>query len=157
MKAWIGLGANLGEPQAALAQALREIAALPGTRRLRASSVYRSAPVEAQGPDFYNAVAEIETTLEPMPLLRALQGIELAHGRERPYRNAPRTLDLDLLFCDDRVLDLPGLTVPHPRLHLRAFVLEPLLELSPGHVHPLLGPLQAWRQRAAGQAIERLA
>jgi 2-amino-4-hydroxy-6-hydroxymethyldihydropteridine diphosphokinase len=137
--------------------ALREIAALPGTVLRRASSLYRSAPVEAQGPDFYNAVAEVETALEPLELLHALQAIELAHGRERPYRNAPRTLDLDLLFCDDLVLEQPGLSLPHPRLHLRAFVLEPLLELSPGHVHPLLGPLGPWRKRASGQAIERLA
>jgi 2-amino-4-hydroxy-6-hydroxymethyldihydropteridine diphosphokinase len=156
MKAWVGLGANLGEPRAALAMAMCEIAALPGTRVLRASSVYRSAPVDAQGPDFYNAVAEVETGLAPLALLHALQGIELAHGRERPYRNAPRTLDLDLLFYDDLVLNLPGLTLPHPRLHQRAFVLEPLLELSPGHGHPLLGPLAPWRARAAAQAIERL-
>jgi 2-amino-4-hydroxy-6-hydroxymethyldihydropteridine diphosphokinase len=156
MKAWIGLGANLGEPRAAIAMALREIAALPGTVLRRASSLYRSAPVEAQGPDFYNAVAEVETALEPLELLHALQAIELAHGRQRPYRNAPRTLDLDLLFCDDLVLEQPGLSLPHPRLHLRAFVLEPLLELSPGHVHPLLGPLAPWRERASGQAIERL-
>ena len=156
MKVWIGLGANLGEPQAAIATALREIAAMPCMVLQRASSVYRSAPVEAQGPDFYNAVAEIETTMAPIELLHALQAIEQAHGRERPYRNAPRTLDLDLLFYGEMVLEQAGLSLPHPRLHLRAFVLEPLLELSPGHVHPLLGLLAPWRTRAESQAIERL-
>jgi 2-amino-4-hydroxy-6-hydroxymethyldihydropteridine diphosphokinase len=156
MKVYVGLGANLGEPQAALAQALREIGRLDGTTLLRASSVYRSAPVDAQGPDFYNAVAEIDTALAPLPLLLALQSIEAAHGRQRPYRNAPRTLDLDLLLYGDAVVDLPGLTLPHPRLQQRAFVLLPLLELAPALQHPTLGPLAPWRDDTAGQAIERL-
>ncbi len=156
MKVYVGLGANLGEPQAALAQALREIARLPGTALLRASSVYRTAPVEAQGPDFFNAVAEIDTALAPVPLLQALQAIELAHGRLRPYRNAPRTLDLDLLLYGDAVIDVPGLSVPHPRLQQRAFVLAPLLELAPALCHPTLGPLAPWRTRTTDQAIERL-
>lgn len=156
MKVFVGLGANLGDPQAALAEALHEIAALPGTTLLRASSVYRTAPVDAQGPDFYNAVAEMHTTLAPLALLQALQGVELAHGRQRPYRNAPRTLDLDLLFYGDQVIDTPGLSVPHPRLHLRAFVLAPLLELAPGIVHPALGPLAPWLARITDQPIEKL-
>ena len=156
MKAWIGLGANLGQPQSTLAQALREIAALPGTVLLQTSSVYRSAPVQASGPDFYNAVAAIETQQSPQALLQALQAIELAHGRERPFRNAPRTLDLDLLLYGDLVVDEPGLTLPHPRMHLRAFVLRPLLEIAPALVHPTLGPLQPWCERTADQAIQRL-
>lgn len=156
MKAYVGLGANLGDPRAALQQALQQIAALPGTQLLRRSSLYRTAPVEAQGPDFYNAVAELETTLAPAALLQALHGIEQAHGRLRPYRNAPRTLDLDLLFHGDAVVDTPGLHLPHPRLHQRAFVLAPLLELQPDLHHPLLGPLAPWRAQVAGQAIEKL-
>jgi 2-amino-4-hydroxy-6-hydroxymethyldihydropteridine diphosphokinase len=156
MRAFVGLGANLGDPQATLRQALAEIAALPDTRLVAASRLYRSAPVQALGPDFINAVAEVETALEPMPLLRALQRIEAAHGRERPYRNAPRTLDLDLLFYADRVIDESGLTVPHPRLHERAFVLVPLLELAPGLEHPVLGLLAPWRARVAEQTIEAL-
>jgi 2-amino-4-hydroxy-6-hydroxymethyldihydropteridine diphosphokinase len=156
MRAFIGLGANLGQPQATLRQALAAIAALADTRLVATSRLYRSAPVQAQGPDFVNAVAEIETALEPLALLRALQRIEAAHGRERPYRNAPRTLDLDLLFYGDRVIDEPGLRVPHPRLHERAFVLVPLLELAPGLEHPTLGPLAPWRVSVADQAIAAL-
>lgn len=156
MKAYVGLGANLGDPQAALDDALRRIAALPGTTLLRRSSVYRTAPVDAQGPDFFNAVAELDTGLEPLPLLQALHGIEQAHGRQRPYRNAPRTLDLDLLLFGDRVLDTPELTLPHPRLQQRAFVLVPLLELAPDLVHPVLGALAQHRNATAGQSIEKL-
>jgi 2-amino-4-hydroxy-6-hydroxymethyldihydropteridine diphosphokinase len=156
MRAYVGLGANLGDPQATLRQALAEIAALPDTRLVAASHWYRSAPVQAQGPDFVNAVVAIETALEPTTLLRALQRIEAGHGRERPYRNAPRTLDLDLLLYGDRVLDEPRLRVPHPRLHERAFVLVPLFELAPELEHPILGPLAPWRARVADQAIEVL-
>jgi 2-amino-4-hydroxy-6-hydroxymethyldihydropteridine diphosphokinase len=156
MKAYVGLGANLGDPQAALQDALRRMAALPGTTLLRHSSVYRTAPVAAYGPDFFNAVAEVDTALEPLPLLRALHGIEQAHGRERPYRNAPRTLDLDLLLVGDRVVDAAELTLPHPRLHQRAFVLVPLLELAPDIVHPTLGALAPYRESTADQPIEKL-
>lgn len=129
--AWIGLGANLGDCEAALQEAVRALAALPGTRVLRLSSLYRSAPIDAGGPDYFNAVAEIATSLEPLVLLDALQAIENQAGRERPYRNAPRTLDLDLLRYGDARIDHPRLTVPHPRMHERAFVLLPLAELAP--------------------------
>ena len=118
MRAWVGLGANLGDPGAALDAALVALAALPATRLLRRSSRWRSAPVDAAGPDFVNAVAEIDTALEPLALLDALHAIEAAHGRERPYRNAPRTLDLDLIqYGDPRtdrdiVCDTPRLTLP---------------------------------------------
>lgn len=156
MKVYVGLGANLGDARATLAAALREMAALPHTCVAAVSSIYRSAPVEAQGPDFFNAVAEIETALTPTCLLQGLQAIELAHGRLRPFLNAPRTLDLDLLLCGALTIDQPGLTVPHPRLHLRAFVLTPLLELAPCLVHPRLGPLTTWHERVSEQAIERL-
>ena len=120
------------------------------TRLLRASGLYRSAPWEASGPDFINAVAAVETGLDAHELLRALQALELQAGRERPYRNAPRTLDLDLLLYGDAVIDTPDLSVPHPRLRERAFVLLPLAEISPALV--TADELQA----VAGQAIERL-
>ena len=131
MSAWIGLGANLGAARAALRSAVQAMAALPGTRLLRVSSLYRSAPVDAGGPDYLNAVAELDTTLAPLELLHALQRIEQAAGRERPYRNAPRTLDLDLLLYGTLRLDSAELTVPRPRMGERAFVLLPLAELAP--------------------------
>ncbi len=156
MKAFVGLGANLGDADAALADALRRLAALPGTRVVRASAVYRTAPIDSHGPDYRNAVAELDTALAAHALLDALQAIEQAHGRERPYRNAPRTLDLDLLLYGDGVIDDARLTVPHPRLHERAFVLVPLLEIAPGAVHPRLGPLAPFLARVADQPIEKL-
>ena len=131
-RAYVGLGTNLGaDLLATLTQAARALAALPGTRLLALSSAWRSAPVDAGGPDFLNAVAALETVLAPFELLDALQAIEHAHGRERPYRNAPRTLDLDLLLHGDTVMDTPRLSLPHPRLGERAFVLRPLLEIAP--------------------------
>ncbi|PZP29391.1 MAG: 2-amino-4-hydroxy-6-hydroxymethyldihydropteridine diphosphokinase [Roseateles depolymerans] len=131
-RAYIGLGANLGDDLAAtLRQALAALAALPQTRVVAVSSAWRSAPVDAQGPDFLNAVAALDTALQPLVLLDALQSIESAQGRERPYRNAPRTLDLDLLLYGQLVLDSERLTLPHPRLGERAFVLRPLLEIAP--------------------------
>ena len=147
--AWIGLGANLGERQATLRQALAGIGALPGTRVLRVSSLYRSAPVDAGGPDYLNAVAEITTSLAPQALLQALQTLEHAAGRERPYRNAPRTLDLDILIYGDLQLATDTLTLPHPRLRERAFVLLPLAELAPERVLP------QWLAGVEGQEIER--
>ena len=154
--AYIGLGANLGDAAATLRQALQDLAAWPELRLLRASSFYRSAPVDAGGPDFVNAVAEIETCLTPHALLAALQAIEQRHGRERPYRHAPRTLDLDLLLYADDTLDTPDLQLPHPRLHLRAFVLRPLAELAPGLRIPGQGALGPWLAAAADQDVERL-
>ncbi|MBY0455115.1 MAG: 2-amino-4-hydroxy-6-hydroxymethyldihydropteridine diphosphokinase [Burkholderiaceae bacterium] len=133
---WIGLGANLGQCAPALRRALQAVHALPGTRVLRASSLYRSAPVDSSGPDYLNAVAEIATVLAPQALLQALQTIEWAAGRERPYRNAPRTLDLDILFFGDEQIATATLMVPHPRIYERAFVLCPLAELAPERVTP---------------------
>lgn len=130
VKAWVGLGANLGDRGEALLQALRRMAALPGTQLLAVSSLYSSAPVDATGPDYLNAVAVLHTTLQPQAFLEALQALELAAGRERPYRNAPRTLDLDVLLWGDQQLRTPTLTVPHPRMYERAFVLQPLAELD---------------------------
>ncbi|KQO24632.1 2-amino-4-hydroxy-6-hydroxymethyldihydropteridine pyrophosphokinase [Acidovorax sp. Leaf76] len=148
--AYIGLGANLGDAAAALGAAARAIHALPGTQVLRASSLYRSAPVDATGPDYHNAVVAVRTALAPHALLSALQAIEAAAGRERPYRNAPRTLDLDILFFGEQAIDTPTLTVPHPRLQERAFVLLPLAEIAPRQVHP------EWLAAVQDQRIERL-
>jgi 2-amino-4-hydroxy-6-hydroxymethyldihydropteridine diphosphokinase len=134
--AFVGLGANLGEPQRALADALAALARVPDTRLVRSSRVYRSAPVDAGGPDFLNAVAQLETRLTAPGLLAQLQAIEDAAGRERPYRNAPRTLDLDLLLYGSARIASARLTVPHPRLRERAFVLLPLQELAPERVDP---------------------
>lgn len=153
-RAFVGLGANLGEPTQAIAGALRAIAGIPGTRLVAVSSLYRSAPVDADGPDFMNAVAELATSLAPLALLRALQAIEDAGGRERPFRNAPRTLDLDLLLYDDLVLESPELVLPHPRMHARAFVLRPLAELDASLRIPGRGPLDALLGAVAQQRIE---
>ena len=148
--AYIGLGANLGDAPAALRAAIQALAALPGTQLLQCSALYRSAPVDATGPDFYNAVAALRTSLPPQELLAALQSIEAAAGRERPYRNAPRTLDLDILLFDALAIDTPTLTVPHPRMHERAFVLLPLAEIAPARVRA------EWLQAVRDQRIERL-
>lgn len=129
--AYVGLGANLGEPVRALQEALAGLGALASTRLLRASRLYRSAPVGAGGPDFINAVAAVATQLTAPDLLAALQALEQAAGRARPYRNAPRTLDLDLLLYGCARIDSPALTLPHPRLRERAFVLLPLAEIAP--------------------------
>lgn len=132
--ACVALGANLGDALASVRQALTDLNRLPQTRVLACSRLYRSAPHEAQGPDFINAVARLETRLTAPDLLAQLQALELAAGRERPYRNAPRTLDLDLLLYGDARIDSPQLTLPHPRLHERAFVLRPLAEVAPERV-----------------------
>jgi 2-amino-4-hydroxy-6-hydroxymethyldihydropteridine diphosphokinase len=152
-RAYVGIGANLGDA----AQTVRAAAErLQPLGLVRLSSLYRSAPVEASGPDFINAVAEIDTVLAPPELLRALQAIEQDFGRERPYRNAPRTLDLDLLLHGDERLASAPLTLPHPRLHQRAFVLLPLLELAPALVAPGLGALADHLPAVAGQRLERM-
>lgn len=132
--ACVALGANLGDAVATVQQAVQDVAALPNTQLFKASSLYRSAPYEAQGPDFINAVALVRTQLSTLALLHALQALELQSGRERPFKNAPRTLDLDLIFYDDVVLATPELTLPHPRWHERAFVLQPLAEVWPQRV-----------------------
>ena len=132
--ACVALGANLGDAVATVHQALHDVAGLLSTQLIKASSLYRSAPYEAQGPDFINAVALLRTQLSPLDLLHALQDLELQSGRERPYKNAPRTLDLDLIFYGDVALAMPELTLPHPRWHERAFVLQPLSEIWPERV-----------------------
>jgi 2-amino-4-hydroxy-6-hydroxymethyldihydropteridine diphosphokinase len=153
---FVGLGANLGDARATLDAAMEALAVLPGTRVVQRSSLYRSAPVDAQGPDFVNAVVELRTALSPAALLAALHALEHRHGRQRPYRHAPRTLDLDLLLYGQREALTDTLSLPHPRLHERAFVLQPLLEIAPAAMHPRLGPLAPWAAAAAAQAVERL-
>ncbi|MDC6166303.1 2-amino-4-hydroxy-6-hydroxymethyldihydropteridine diphosphokinase [Paucibacter sp. XJ19-41] len=156
MSAFIGLGANLGDTARTLALALEALAALPDTELLAVSSLYRSAPVDASGPDYLNAAARLDTALPPEELLRRLQAIELAHGRERPIVNASRTLDLDLLLYADEQIRSEHLCVPHPRLHQRAFVLLPLLEIAPDLTAPGLGVLQPHLAAVSGQRVERL-
>jgi 2-amino-4-hydroxy-6-hydroxymethyldihydropteridine diphosphokinase len=130
--AYIALGANLGDPVAQIERAFKELEQLPQTRLQARSALYRS---QAEGyldqPDFVNAVAAIRTHLAPRDLLRALLDIETRHGRHREFKNAPRTLDLDLLLYDDLAMHEPGLTLPHPRMCERAFVLQPLAEIAP--------------------------
>jgi 2-amino-4-hydroxy-6-hydroxymethyldihydropteridine diphosphokinase len=134
--ACVGVGANLADPVAAVQAALHALAQSPDMRGLRASSLYRSAPVEADGPWYVNAVAQLQTRLTAPALLDHLQALEQAAGRQRPYRHAPRTLDLDLLFYGAARIDSARLTVPHPRWQQRAFVLWPLQELMPERVGP---------------------
>jgi 2-amino-4-hydroxy-6-hydroxymethyldihydropteridine diphosphokinase len=155
--AYIGIGANLGDARANVEDALARLAALPGARLAAASSLYRTAPIDSSGDDYVNAVALLDTTLAPHALLRALQSIEQAHGRKRPYHNAPRTLDLDLLLYGEEVIgDAPTLLVPHPRLHERAFVLMPLAEIAPSLVIPDRGAVAGLLAGVADQAIERM-
>jgi 2-amino-4-hydroxy-6-hydroxymethyldihydropteridine diphosphokinase len=130
--AYVGIGSNLEEPETQVRKAFDELDRMPHTRLARKSSLYRSAPVgHAEQPDFVNAVARLETGLPAERLLAELQEIEARHGRRRSFRNAPRTLDLDILLYGALSLDLPNLKIPHPRMHERAFVLRPLLEISP--------------------------
>lgn len=128
--AWIGLGANLGDARETIGHALKVLRETPGIQSLTVAPLYGSDPVNAQGPSFVNTVAQIHTTLAPLALLDALQAIEQEHGRERPFRNAPRTLDLDLLLYEGVEMETPRLTLPHPRMHERAFVLRPLSDLT---------------------------
>lgn len=135
--AFIGVGSNLADPLTQVRQALIELESIPGTRVTARSSLYRTSPVGyLEQPDFINAAASVQTTLSPQALLAALLAIENRHGRRRTMRNAPRTLDLDLLLYGEEVLDQDGLTLPHPRLHERAFVLAPLAEIAPEAVVP---------------------
>lgn len=127
----IGLGANLGDARGTLAWALQTIAALPGGQLLDVSSLYSTSPIDSSGPDYLNAVALVQTQQKPLEFLHALQAIELQAGRERPYRNAPRTLDLDIELWGGWQSDAAELTVPHPRIWERAFVLVPLAEIAP--------------------------
>jgi len=155
-RAFIGLGANLGDREAQVRRALLALAELPGTRLVAASSLYRSAPVGVGAqPDFINAVAEIETPLGARALLEALLAAERRFGRRREFPGAPRTLDLDLLLYGDRVIAEPGLVVPHPRMHERAFVLLPLAEIAPKTVVPGKGSVAALLAACKDQEVEK--
>ncbi|MCA1248060.1 2-amino-4-hydroxy-6-hydroxymethyldihydropteridine diphosphokinase [Massilia sp. MS-15] len=156
MIAYVGIGANLGDAQANVLDALRRLALLDGTAVIETSGLYRTAPVDSSGPDYINAVACIDTSFDPFELLAALQDIEAAHGRERPYRNAPRTLDLDLLLYGDQRIATETLTVPHPRMHERGFVLAPLAELAPHLVIPGVGPVHDYLPLVASQAVDKI-
>jgi len=140
----------LGDPRAAVRKAIEDLAQLPGTVTVAVSSLYRSAPLDADGPDYVNAVVQVRTELSPDALLAALQAIEQQAGRERPYRNAPRTLDLDILLYGEHRVDRDDLQIPHPRMWQRAFVVLPLAEIAPD----LVSPVQV--QAVAGQGLHRL-
>ena len=155
---YVGLGANIGEPRQQLLAALNELDELPKTRVTGRSGFYRSAPLDhVDQPDFLNSVARLDTALPPETLLGHLQEIENRHGRRRPFPGAPRTLDLDLLLYGEQVLATPALTVPHPRMHERAFVLQPLLELDGAISVPGKGLASALLAACSPQRIERIA
>lgn len=155
--AFIGLGSNLDGPRAQVLRGFAALDDLPGTRLLARSSLYASTPVGyLDQPDFVNAVAQISTTLTPQALLQALLNIEHKNGRERTFQNAPRTLDLDVLLYDDLVLHEHGLSIPHPQMHLRAFVLQPLLEIQPGCIIPAVGQAAIALQSCQDQPLHRL-
>jgi 2-amino-4-hydroxy-6-hydroxymethyldihydropteridine diphosphokinase len=155
--AYVGLGANLGEPRRQLTEALTAMSGLPETRLAGHSSFYRTAPLGYEDqPEFLNAVAALDTRLAPGVLLEGLQGIERRHHRERPFPDAPRTLDLDLLLFGEEQIARPGLTVPHPRMHQRAFVLQPLLELDPAISIPGKGRASNLLAACGSQKIERI-
>lgn len=156
-RCYIGLGGNLGRPLHTLGEAIAALDAIPGTRLLRASSLWRSAPLgHTQQPDFINAVAEVDSTLAPRGLLTALLALELRFGRQRSFANAPRTLDLDLLLHSDAIVREPGLVLPHPRMHGRAFVLAPLLELAPNCIIPGCGRAADCLACISSQNVEKL-
>ena len=147
--AYVGIGSNLDDPRAQVLNAFSELDRLPHTRVVKKSSLYRTAPIgHADQPDFINAVAQLETGLPAERLLAELQEVEARHGRKRSFPNAPRTLDLDVLLFGDLTLDSPTLQIPHPRMRERAFVLKPLLEISPQLSFDLAA--------CANQQVERL-
>jgi 2-amino-4-hydroxy-6-hydroxymethyldihydropteridine diphosphokinase len=157
LSAFVGLGANLGEPEAQVRRAIAALGRLPRTRLVAASSLYRSAPVGVgEQPDFINAVAKLETTLTARELLDELLAMEACFGRERPSPGAPRTLDLDLLLYGDQVIAEPGLAVPHPRMHERAFVLAPLAEIAADTAIPGKGRAAVLLRACADQKVERI-
>lgn len=156
--AFVALGANLDDPVAQVRAAGAALANVPDSRLLRLSSLYRTAPVGIRAqPDFINAVAALATRLPPPQLLDALFAVERRFGRRREFYQAPRTLDLDLLLYDELVVDSLPLSVPHPRMHLRAFVLAPLLEIAPHCRIPGRGSAVAWLPAVSMQRIEKLA
>jgi 2-amino-4-hydroxy-6-hydroxymethyldihydropteridine diphosphokinase len=158
-RAYVGLGSNLADPTRQLAAALVALAQLPHTRLAARSSLYRTAPmgVIARQPDYFNAVAALDTTLTPRQLLAALQAIERRQRRRRTFANAPRSLDLDLLLYGGHRRNGRRLLLPHPRLHLRAFVLRPLIEVAPGIIIPGRGRARKFLPRSRAQRVLRIA
>ena len=155
--AYVGLGSNLEDPLSQIRQALVQLDSIPGTRVVARSSFYRTAPVGLlEQPDFINAVASVQTTLKPQALLAALLAVENRQGRRRTIRNAPRTLDLDLLLYGEKIFDIEGLTLPHPRLHERAFVLAPLAEIAPGTIIPGRGRVEDLLARVDCNGVNRI-
>lgn len=155
--AHIGIGSNLGEASDHVRQALLALDTLPATRVTAQSSLFRTAPIDADGDDYINAVARIATDLSAEELLQALLTLEQKSGRERSYQNAPRTLDLDLLLYGDQRIATPTLTVPHPRMTSRAFVLIPLLQIDPFIHIPGQGAAHQFVPGVAMQAIQKIA
>lgn len=154
--AYIGLGANLGDARSQVLEAIAQLEILPESRLRAQSSLFRSAPIDADGDDYVNAVAQLETRLPAEDLLRALQAIEHGFGRQRSYQNAPRTLDLDLLLYGSQTIASAALQVPHPRMTERAFVLIPLLQIDPLIQIPGRGAAHQFAPAVAGQAIQRI-
>lgn len=156
-RAFVALGSNLAEPEAQINLAFAALAQLPQTRLCTQSALYRTTPVGfTEQPDFINAVALVETTMSAHDLLQSLLAIEHQFGRVRDFRNAPRTLDLDLLLYEDLMQHEAGLTLPHPRMHERAFVLVPLLEIAPDCVIPGKGNAADWLTQVSDQTIARV-
>jgi 2-amino-4-hydroxy-6-hydroxymethyldihydropteridine diphosphokinase len=156
--AYVALGANLGNPVITVMAAIAALDGIPESARRATSSLYRTAPVGLKNqPDFINAVVALETRLAPQALLEQLFAIESRFGRQRSIRNAPRTLDLDLLLHGEAILDSAALTLPHPRMHERAFVLAPLAEIAPQLVVSGRGAVAALLAACGGQKIERCA
>lgn len=156
-RVFVGLGANLGDAADTVRAALERLAALPNTTLIAASSLYRTTPVEATGPDYINAVAELRTRLSPQSFFTQLMTLEQEFGRQRPFRNAPRSLDLDLLLFGKREIRTDQLCVPHPRMWQRAFVLVPLAELAPDLDLPDGRSISAGLEALADQKIVRVA
>jgi|SRR5450830_985811 len=156
-RAFVALGSNLQHPELQVGSAINELNTLPQTTLTQASSLYKTAPVGYDNqPDFINAVAEVETVLSASELLNALLALENSHGRERPFPNAPRVLDLDLLLFDDVTMQTTTLTLPHPRMHLRGFVMQPLAEIAPDVIIPNIGKVSDLAANCANQAVERM-
>jgi 2-amino-4-hydroxy-6-hydroxymethyldihydropteridine diphosphokinase len=155
--AYIGIGSNLDEPKSHVCLAFEDLAQIPGTTVVKRSSLYRSAPVGyADQPEFVNAVAQIETSLPATRLLAELKEIEARHGRHRSFKNAPRPLDLDILLYGELTMSLAHLTLPHPRMHERAFVLKPLMEISSEVVIPGVGSVKDLLEIIKDQKAERI-
>jgi 2-amino-4-hydroxy-6-hydroxymethyldihydropteridine diphosphokinase len=156
VSAYIAIGSNLGEPRNNVESAIQQLGNLPKSRLSARSSLFLTAPVDAEGDDYVNAVARLETAMSSKDLLDALLCLEGSFGRERPYSNAPRTLDLDLLLYGSQTINMPSLQVPHPRMTQRAFVLIPLLEIDPFISIPGQGAAHQFLPGVAGQAIRKI-